>query len=60
MALSGVKSFISPDEVVLTMREVGERLHIDYKETGRAGLAKTRDGKEVEKKFAQEVKKFFS
>ena len=59
MALSGVQSFISPDEVMLTMREVGERLHIDYKETGRGGLARTRDGKEVDKRFAQEVKKFF-
>ncbi|MDD3860799.1 MAG: L-serine ammonia-lyase, iron-sulfur-dependent, subunit alpha [Bacteroidales bacterium] len=59
MALSGVKSFISPDEVVLTMREVGERLHIDYKETGRAGLAKTRDGKQVEKDFEVEVRRFF-
>ena len=59
MALSGVKSFVSPDEVVLTMREVGERLHIDYKETGRAGLAKTRDGKEVEKDFEASMTKFF-
>ena len=59
MALSGVKSFISPDEVMLTMKEVGQRLHIDYKETGRAGLAKTRDGKEVEQAFAGEIKKFF-
>lgn len=59
MALSGVKSFISPDEVMLTMKEVGQRLHIDYKETGRAGLAKTRDGKAVELDFAGEVRKFF-
>ncbi|MCF0205944.1 MAG: L-serine ammonia-lyase, iron-sulfur-dependent, subunit alpha, partial [Bacteroidales bacterium] len=60
MALSGVKSFVSPDEVILTMREVGERLNVDYKETGKAGLAKTRDGKEVELNFANEVKKFFN
>lgn len=59
MALSGVKSFVSPDEVMLVMKEVGQRLHIDYKETGRAGLAKTRDGKEVEQAFAGEIKKFF-
>ena len=59
MALSGVRSFISPDEVMLVMKEVGQRLHIDYKETGRAGLAKTRDGKEVEQAFANEVRKFF-
>lgn len=60
MALSNVQSFISPDEVVLTMREVGERLHVDYKETGRAGLAKTRDGKQVEKDFKIEVDRFFN
>lgn len=59
MALSGVKSFISPDEVMLTMKEVGQRLNIDYKETGRAGLAKTRDGKQVENAFAGEIRKFF-
>ena len=59
MALSGVKSFISPDEVMLTMKEVGQRLNGDYKETSRAGLAKTRDGKAVEDAFAGEIKKFF-
>ena len=59
MALSGVKSFVSPDEVVLTMREIWARLNVDYKETGKAGLAKTRDGKWVEKLFEQEVNKFF-
>ena len=60
MALSGVRSFVSPDEVILTMREVGERINSDYKETARAGLAKTRDGKHVEKMFESEVRKFFS
>jgi hypothetical protein len=59
MALSGVKSFVSPDEVVLTMREIWARLNIDYRETGKAGLAKTRDGKWVEKLFEEEVNKFF-
>ena len=59
MALSGVKSFISPDEVVLTMREIWNRLNIDYKETSRWGLAQTRDGKWVEKNFEYEIKKFF-
>ena len=59
MALSGVTSFVSPDEVILTMREVGERLNSDYKETARAGLAKTRDGKRVERRFEGEVRRFF-
>ncbi|HOY38458.1 MAG: L-serine ammonia-lyase, iron-sulfur-dependent, subunit alpha [Bacteroidales bacterium] len=60
MALSGVKSYVSPDEVILTMREVGERINSDYKETARGGLARTRDGKHVEKLFESEVKKFFN
>ncbi|NLA24651.1 MAG: L-serine ammonia-lyase, iron-sulfur-dependent, subunit alpha [Bacteroidales bacterium] len=59
MALAGVKSYVSPDEVILTMREVGERINTDYKETARAGLAKTRDGKHVERMFESEVRKFF-
>jgi len=59
MALSGVKSFVSPDEVVLTMREIWARLNIDYKETWKWGLAKTRDWKWVEKRFEEEVNKFF-
>jgi L-serine dehydratase len=59
MALSGVKSFISPDEVVLTMKEVGDKLHNDFKETAGGGLAKTRDGKAVDRAFESEVKRFF-
>lgn len=59
MSLSGVKSFISPDEVVLTMKEVGDKLHHDFKETASGGLAKTRDGKAVDRAFESEVKRFF-
>lgn len=59
MALSGVKSFISPDEVVLTMREIWARLNADYKETSRAWLAKTRDWKRIEKEFKEKSNKFF-
>ncbi len=59
MALSGVKSFITVDEVIITLKEVGEKLSCEYKETARGGLAKTRDGKEVERLFAKEVDRFF-
>lgn len=59
MALSGVKSFVSPDEVVLVMKEVGDKLHHDYKETAGGGLAKTRDGKAVDRAFEKEVRRFF-
>lgn len=60
MALSGVKSFVSPDEVVLTMREIWARLNADYKETSKAWLAKTRDGKRIEKEFKEKTNKFFN
>ncbi len=60
MALAGVKSFVSPDEVILVMREVGEKLSSDYKETSRGGLAQTRDGKHVQKVFTAEVRRFFN
>jgi len=59
MALSGVQSYISPDEVVLTMKEVGNKLNRDYKETAGGGLARTRDGKAVDRAFESEVKRFF-
>ena len=59
MTFNGVKSFISPDEVVLTMREIWARLNVDYKETSRAWLAKTRDWKWVEKEFEENNKMFF-
>ena len=59
MALSGVRSFVSPDEVILTMKEVGDKMHHDYKETAGGGLAKTRDGKAVDRAFESEVRRFF-
>jgi L-serine dehydratase len=59
-ALAGVKSMISPDEVVLAVKEVGERMHDDYKETAKGGLAQTRDGKRINELFRQATKEFFS
>ncbi len=34
------------------MREVGERLHRDYRETAGGGLARTRDGKRAMRRLA--------
>lgn len=59
MALSGVRSFISPDEVILAMQEIGNKLNKDYKETARGGLAKTRDGKEINIKMRKLKQDFF-
>jgi L-serine dehydratase len=51
LALSGVRSFVSPDEVVLAVREVGEALPERYRERSTGGLATTRDGKDVQRRF---------
>ncbi len=59
-ALAGVKSMISPDEVILAVKEVGERMHDDYKETAKGGLAQTRDGKKINDLFQKATAKFFA
>lgn len=59
MALAGVKSMISPDEVVLAVKEVGEKMSDEYKETARGGLAQTRDGKKINRLFEQATAEFF-
>jgi len=59
-ALSGVKSIVSPDEVILAVKEVGERMHDDYKESAKGGLAQTRDGKKINRLFQQTTQDFFS
>ena len=51
MALSGVRSVISPDEVILAVKEVGEKMSEDFKETARGGLAVTRDARKIEKQM---------
>ncbi len=41
MALAGIRSAVPPDEVVLAMRDVGERMDASLRETGLAGTAGT-------------------
>ena len=47
MALAGIESRISPDQVIDAMRQVGEQMHPSLKETGEGGLAATPDGKQA-------------
>ena len=47
MALAGIESRISPDQVIDAMRQVGEQMHPSLKETGAGGLAATPDGKQA-------------
>lgn len=45
MALAGIESRISPDQVIDAMRQVGEQMHPSLKETGEGGLAATPDAR---------------
>ena len=39
MALAGVKSIIPADEVIITMKDIGEKMNSSLKETALGGLA---------------------
>ena len=45
MALAGITSRIPADEVIDAMKEVGDKMHPDFKETARGGVANTETGK---------------
>lgn len=47
MALSGVKSLIPFDEVIIAVRNVGRQMNVDLRETAKGGLAATPTGKEL-------------
>jgi L-serine dehydratase len=51
LALSGIRSVIPFDEVVTAMRNVGNTMHSDLKETARGGLAATPTAKALRKKL---------
>ena len=49
MALGGIKSIIPVDEVILSMKQVGEIMDDRLKETANGGLAATNTGKELKR-----------
>ncbi len=51
LALAGIRSVIPFDEVVTAMRNVGNTMHSDLKETARGGLAATPTAKALRKKL---------
>lgn len=55
MALAGVKSTIPFDEVVLAMKEIGNLMHSNLKETAKGGLANTPTGKQIAKDLNIEI-----
>ena len=51
MALAGIESIIPFDETVYAMKNVGEKMHDDFKETSRGGIADTKTAKKWEEKL---------
>lgn len=53
LSLAGIKSLIPFDETVTAMRNVGNQMHTDLKETARGGLAATPTARELSKKLLE-------
>ena len=51
MALAGIRSAIPPDEVIDAMRDVGDRMCAELRETGKGGLADTPTGRTVRERM---------
>ena len=47
LALAGVKSAISPDDVIDSMRRIGSEIPVSLKETGKGGLATSESAKRI-------------
>lgn len=50
MALAGIRSAVPPDEVILAMREVGDKMDVSLKETGIGGVAARLSGRRSPKR----------
>ena len=53
MALAGVRSAVPPDEVILALREVGERMDVSLRETGLGGVAGTPFGQAMAERMQE-------
>ena len=56
MVMAGIVSKIPADQVIDAMREVGEKMDVSLKETGKGGLAKTPTAVEITKKIRENSK----
>ncbi len=59
MALAGIRSQIPPDQVVLAVKEVGEHMPSNYRETAHGGLAATLNGKDLARQFGEMCRGLF-
>lgn len=51
MALAGIRSAVPPDEVILAMRDVGDKMDVSLRETGLGGVAGTPFGQAMMEKM---------
>jgi len=52
IALAGIRSAVPPDEVVIAMKEVGDKMDVSLRETGMGGIAATPFGQMIHKKMS--------
>lgn len=55
MALAGIRSAVPPDEVVMAMRDVGDKMDVSLRETGLGGVAGTPFGTMIAEKMGVEL-----
>ena len=51
MALAGIRSAVPPDEVILAMRDVGDKMDVSLRDTGLGGVAGTPFGIHIAEKL---------
>ena len=52
IALAGVRSAVPPDEVILAMKEVGDKMDVSLRETGIGGIAGTPFAQKISEKMS--------
>lgn len=57
MALAGIHSVISPDDVILAMDQIGKIMPVSLRETSLAGLAATESGRKIAADLEEKNKK---
>ena len=52
IALAGIRSAVPPDEVIMAMKEVGDKMDVSLRETGMGGVAATPFGQMINEKMS--------
>ena len=53
IALAGVRSAVPPDEVIMAMKEVGDKMDVSLRETGLGGIAATPFAQKISEKMSE-------